>query len=100
MSEASYGRSNCWLTCMLVDEQAFGAAREDIRLRLEAENIEARPVWKPMHLQPVFQHCRTRGGETAARLFHDGLCLPSGSSLGDEDRQRIASLVCGCCRNR
>jgi len=93
MPEAPYGRSNCWLTCILVEADAFGASREDIRLHLEAHNIEARPVWKPMHLQPVFKDCRTRGGDVAARLFDFGLCLPSGSSLTAAQRQQVAELV-------
>ena len=93
MPEADYGRSSCWLTCILVEPEAFGASPEQIRLQLEAYNIEARPVWKPMHLQPVFAHCRVRGGAVAARLFELGLCLPSGSSLTDEERQLVAQLV-------
>ena len=93
MPEAPNGRSNRWLTCITVDPDEFGATREDIRLALEAENIEARPVWKPMHLQPVFASCRRRGGDTAAELFDKGLCLPSGSSLRDEDLRRIVNIV-------
>ena len=60
---------------------------------LEAENIEARPLWKPMHLQPVFKDCRVRGGDVSARLFENGLCLPSGSSLTAEDLDRVSSVV-------
>ena len=93
MPEAPNGRSNRWLTCITVEPEEFGASREDIRLALEAENIEARPVWKPMHLQPVFASCRRRGGETAAELFDRGLCLPSGSSLREEDLRRIVDIV-------
>ena len=93
MPEAPYGATNCWLTCITVDPARFGATNEDIRLRLQAEDIEARPVWKPMHLQPVFSGCRVRGGDVAAALFERGLCLPSGSSLTDGDLERIASLV-------
>ena len=89
MPEAEYGRSNRWLTCIQVDPQEFGSTREDLRLSLEAENIEARPVWKPMHLQPVFSGCRKRGGEVAAELFERGLCLPSGSDLAEHDLERI-----------
>jgi dTDP-4-amino-4,6-dideoxygalactose transaminase len=93
MPEAPCGRSNRWLTCITVEPGEFGASREDIRLALEAENIEARPVWKPMHLQPVFASCRRRGGETAAELFEKGLCLPSGSSLSEEDLRRVVDIV-------
>ncbi len=93
MPEAAYGRSNRWLTCVTIDPRAFGASREEVRLALEAENIEARPVWKPMHLQPVFSAARRRGGEVAAELFERGLCLPSGSSLSDEDRRRVVETV-------
>ena len=89
MPEASYGTSNAWLTCITVDPAVFGATREDIRTHLETCDIEARPVWKPMHLQPVFAECRTRGGRVAERLFELGLCLPSGSSLTDEQRNFV-----------
>ena len=93
MPEPAACRSTRWLTCIVVDPVSFGATREDIRLALEAENIEARPVWKPMHLQPVFRECRIYGGEVAARFFSDGLCLPSGSNLADDDRQRVVEIV-------
>ena len=96
MPEAAYGRSNRWLTCITVEPEEFGASREDIRLALEAENIEARPVWKPMHLQPVFGLCRKRGGNTAAEIFAKGLCLPSGSNLREEDINRVSAIVRGC----
>jgi dTDP-4-amino-4,6-dideoxygalactose transaminase len=93
MPEPDACRSTRWLTCIMVDPVKFGATREDIRLAMEAENIEARPVWKPMHLQPVFRDCRVYGGEVAARLFADGLCLPSASNLADEDRERVVAIV-------
>src|SRR5262249_52707679 len=73
MPEAEYGRSNRWLTCVTIDPARFGATREDVRLALEAEDIEARPVWKPLHLQPCFAGCRVRGGATAEGLFERGL---------------------------
>lgn len=95
MPEASYGRSNRWLSCIVVDPEAFGATREDIRLALEAVNIEARPLWKPMHLQPVFKGCRAVGGAVSEALFERGLCLPSGSSLSAADQKRVvATLLC------
>lgn len=93
MPEASWGRHTRWLTVLTVDANQFGATRDDIRLALEEENIEARPVWKPMHLQPVFDGCETFAGEVAEDLFHRGLCLPSGSSLGPSDLERISGIV-------
>ncbi len=93
MPEAPWGRHNRWLTTVTVDPARFGADREQLRLALEAENIEARPVWKPMHLQPVFQDCPREGGAVAERLFDMGLCLPSGSSLTDHDRGRVAGVI-------
>lgn len=93
MPEAGYGRATFWLTCMTIDPRRFGATREQIRLRLEEHDIEARPVWKPMHLQPAFADCRVRGGDVSAALFADGLCLPSGTSLTDADRERIVALI-------
>jgi dTDP-4-amino-4,6-dideoxygalactose transaminase len=93
MPEALYGRSNCWLTCITVDPHRFGATREDLQQHLELSNIESRPVWKPMHLQPAFTGCRVRGGTVAAKLFEQGLCLPSGSSLTQKDRVRVVGAI-------
>lgn len=94
MPEAGDGRSNAWLTCVQIDPRRFGADREAVRLHLETLNIESRPVWKPMHLQPVFSGCRVAGGSVAARLFDCGLCLPSGSGMTDADIERtIAGIL-------
>jgi dTDP-4-amino-4,6-dideoxygalactose transaminase len=93
MPEAPYGRSNRWLTCITVDPEKFGADREAVRLALEAENIESRPVWKPMHLQPVFKGCESIGGEVAEDLFKRGLCLPSGTAMTEEDLARIVEVI-------
>lgn len=93
MPEAPWGRHTRWLTTLTVDPGAFGASREDLRLALEAENIEARPLWKPMHCQPVFTGCERVGGDVAESLFREGLCLPSGSNLSDPDRERVAAIV-------
>lgn len=88
--------SNRWLSCILVEpNRNFGLTREKIRLVLEAENIEARPLWKPMHLQPVFQQARYFGNQTAEYLFDIGLCLPSGSNLTDTDFDRIFTALDG-----
>ena len=95
MPEPHYARSTRWLTCILVDPNAFGADRETIRLALDAENIEARPIWKPMHLQPVFRTCTVYGGNVSKSLFQYGLCLPSGSNLSPTDRQRVVDVVRG-----
>ena len=95
MPEASWNRCTRWLTCILVDPRAFGMDREAIRLALEAENIEARPVWKPMHLQPVFAECAKFGGAVAEDLFARGLCLPSGSNLTEADLERVVGIVRG-----
>ena len=73
MPEATYGVSNRWLTVILITPEKFGADRETIRLALEAEDIEARPVWKPMHLQPVFCDSKCIGGDVAEDLFRRGL---------------------------
>jgi pyridoxal phosphate-dependent aminotransferase EpsN len=93
MPEAAYGTTNAWLTCLVIDPDRFGADREAVRLALEAEDIEARPLWKPMHLQPIFASHRTFGGDVGARLFERGLCLPSGSSLTDADQDRVVATV-------
>jgi len=91
--EPEFAFSNRWLTAILVDPMlSEGISREDLRLALEAGNIESRPLWKPMHLQPVFAECPFYGDGTAEGLFEQGLCLPSGSNLkpGDLDRVRKA----------
>ena len=98
MPEADFGRSTRWLTCLTIDPKEFGATREDVRQALEQEDIEARPVWKPMHLQPVFKGCRVRGGGVSERLFEKGLCLPSGSALTEQDLERICRIVRGARR--
>lgn len=93
MPQTPRGRSTRWLTCLTIDPEPFGASREDVRLALEAANIEARPVWKPMHMQPVFRGCRTRGGAVAEDIFARGLCLPSGSNLAEADRARVIETI-------
>jgi dTDP-4-amino-4,6-dideoxygalactose transaminase len=93
MPEAEWGRHTRWLTCITLDPAVFGCGPDEVRLALDAENIEARPVWKPMHQQPVFAHCDCFGGEVAEDLFSRGLCLPSGSSLKPADLYRIAAIV-------
>jgi len=100
MPEAAYGRGNRWLTVITLDPSLFGADREAVRLALEEEDVEARPVWKPMHLQPVFAECRCLGGEVSAALFDRGLCLPSGSAMTDSDLERVAGLVRRCAGER
>lgn len=85
--------SNFWLTCILVDPSVAGKTREDIRLKLDAENIETRPLWKPMHLQPVFVDAPFYGNGTSEHLFDIGLCLPSGPTLTDEDIKRVVDTI-------
>ncbi len=96
MPEAPYGRGNRWLTVVTLDPEAFGAGREAVRLALEAADVEARPVWKPMHLQPVFAGCRCLGGAVSAGLFDRGLCLPSGTAMTGADLERVAAVVRDC----
>ncbi|MEW6664887.1 MAG: DegT/DnrJ/EryC1/StrS family aminotransferase [Thermodesulfobacteriota bacterium] len=114
MPEAPYGRSNRWLTVILISPEKFGADRETVRLALEGENIEARPVWKPMHLQPVFKlkaegsklkgkeegryEAMMVGGEVSEDLFRRGLCLPSGTTMNREDLDRVIEVILGCRR--
>ena len=85
--------SNYWLTCIVIDPKVVGFTREDLRLQMVDDNIETRPLWKPMHLQPVFMGAPYYGDGTAERLFDDGLCLPSGPSLTDEDIERVAGVI-------
>jgi dTDP-4-amino-4,6-dideoxygalactose transaminase len=86
--------ANYWLSAITIDEnKTKGITRETLRLALEAENIESRPLWKPMHLQPIFSNYPYYGTQVAETLFETGLCLPSGSNLTDNDRKRIAGVV-------
>jgi len=112
MPEAAYGRCNRWLTVLLITPDLFGADRETVRLTLEAENIESRPVWKPMHMQPVFQidgdrrtasvkkryPARVVGGAVSEDLFDRGLCLPSGTAMDASDLERVVTAIRKCCR--
>jgi pyridoxal phosphate-dependent aminotransferase EpsN len=93
MPEAAFGRSTFWLTCATIDPGEFGADRDSVIDRLASDHIEARPVWKPMHLQPVFAGFPTVGGAVSERLFSGGICLPSGSSLTAAERERVAAVV-------
>jgi len=96
MPEAPYGRSTRWLTCLTIDSEAFGMNREELRQSLEAHNIEARPLWKPMHMQPVFQRCEFVGKGVSEELFQKGLCLPSGSNMTQEDLECVVEVVRSC----
>jgi dTDP-4-amino-4,6-dideoxygalactose transaminase len=93
MPEAAFGQSTRWLTCLTVDPEQFGADREQIRLALADRQIEARPVWKPLHLQPLFAGCEFIGGTVAEDLFQRGLCLPSGSSLTTTELEAVTSVI-------
>jgi dTDP-4-amino-4,6-dideoxygalactose transaminase len=93
MPEASFGRSTRWLTALTIDPEIFGADREHLRLALAEQLIESRPVWKPLHLQPVFQDCEAIGGAVSEALFDNGLCLPSGSNLTREDLDRVIQVI-------
>ena len=98
MPEAEYGRSNRWLTVIVIDQRESGTTSELVRLALEAENIESKPIWKPMHMQPVFRGCRFRGGAVSEHLFRHGLCLPSGTAMSQSDIERVAAIIRSCCR--
>ena len=98
--EVPWGRHTRWLSCIQVDSATFGSDREAICEALAAEDIEARPVWKPMHLQPIFAGCERVGGHIATGLFRHGLCLPSGSNLDPRDQQRVIEHVRDCHRAR
>jgi dTDP-4-amino-4,6-dideoxygalactose transaminase len=81
---------------MTVEPSLSGVTREEIRQHLESHDIESRPVWKPMHLQPAFDRCDIRGGTVAEELFEKGLCLPSGSSLTEEEQSTVIARVEEC----
>ena len=98
MPEPAYGRASRWLTVAAIDPAAFGSTRDAVIHALERDDIESRPAWKPMHLQPAFERFDKVGGSVSARLFERGICLPSGSALTRPDVERIAGIVGGCRR--
>jgi dTDP-4-amino-4,6-dideoxygalactose transaminase len=99
MPIAPYGEPTCWLTCITIDSEESGATPEEVRAHLESLDIEARPTWKPMHLQPVFAGCPHLGGGVSADLFARGLCLPSGSALEPRDVDRVADGILSVLRH-
>lgn len=99
MPEAQYGKSNRWLTTLAVNPQKTSVNRTQIIDVLEKENIEARPVWKPMHLQPLYrsyEYVTVCEEDVSKRLFENGLCLPSGSNLSTEDQDRVIDIIINC----
>ena len=95
MPQPAYGRPNCWLTCLLVEPETFGAIPAEICDALGHAQIEARPTWKPMHLQRVFQESRMAGGRVSEGIFRRGVCLPSGSSLTESQQARVVDVLLG-----
>lgn len=93
MPAAPYGDPTWWLTCLTIDEVAFGRSREDVRRHLEGMRVESRPTWKPMHLQEAFRPCFAVGGSVSAEIFRTGLCLPSGSNLAPEEQDRVIDAI-------
>ncbi|HYG66860.1 MAG TPA: DegT/DnrJ/EryC1/StrS family aminotransferase, partial [Anaeromyxobacteraceae bacterium] len=93
MPEAPSGLHTHWLSCFLVEPAEFGATRDDLLDALAAEDVEARPLWKPMHLQPLYADCDRYGGDVGEELFATGVCLPSSSSLAPADQDRIVAIV-------
>lgn len=93
MPQASFGVPTNWLTVFLVDKNRFGASRDDLIDALARENIESRPVWKPMHLQPLYSDAERFGGAVSERLFNNGICLPSSSSLSESEQALVIDIV-------
>lgn len=93
MPEADYGRSNAWLTVITVDPSAAATTSEALRLALAAADVESRPVWKPMHLQPVHADCSVLGGDVVSTIFETGLCLPSAPTLSESQQDRVIGVL-------
>ncbi len=98
MPRTVVGTSNYWLTCIQIDPEIFGADRESVRLALEAADIESRPTWKPLQLQPAFSGVTFVGSGRCARVFDQGLCLPTGSALSQVDQSRVMEIITAQCR--
>ncbi|CAK8717151.1 Putative pyridoxal phosphate-dependent aminotransferase EpsN [Candidatus Electrothrix gigas] len=96
MPEPDFAYSTCWLTCLTIDPDKANTSRDAIIQELENNNIESRPTWKPMHLQPLYADCATVGGQVAEKFFQTGLCLPSGTSMNDKDLKRILRVIRSC----
>lgn len=94
-----WGNSNAWLTTITLDSKLFPDAPKRIRENLELSNIESRPVWKPLHLQPVYKNAKKYLSGNADRIYSEGLCLPSGSTMSDEDVERVSNLILSCIKN-
>ena len=93
MPQAAYGLHTNWLSCFLIDEGKFGRSRDQLIRALDEANVESRPVWKPMHLQPLYAGCEHYGGDVAEDLFRRGICLPSSSSLSAVDQLHVVNAV-------
>jgi len=93
MPQASYGLHTNWLSCFLIDEDRFGCSRDAVIRALDEANVESRPVWKPMHLQPLYAGCERNGGKVAEDLFRRGICLPSSSSLTEQEQLHVINTV-------
>lgn len=96
MPEPEWSRGTRWLTAVAFDPSLCGATREDVRLMLAGEGIESRPLWKPMHLQPLFAGTRYVGRGFDEKLFEHGLCLPSGSDLTEAEQDEVIALIKQC----
>lgn len=93
MPQCSYGLHTNWLSCFLIDAPTFGRTRDQLIQELDEAGVESRPVWKPMHLQPLYTDCERYGGEVASDLHSRGICLPSSSSLTERDQFYVANVI-------
>lgn len=93
MPQASYGLHTNWLSCFLIEEEKFGCSRDSLICALDEADVESRPVWKPMHLQPLYANCARYGGDVAEDLFRRGICLPSSSSLTEQEQLHVINTV-------
>ena len=96
MPEVRYGKATRWLTCLTIDPEIAGVDRDFVMGELEKQNIESRPTWKPMHLQPLYKGYQVVGGKVSEELFAKGLCLPSGTGMTDDDLERVIGVIRGC----
>jgi pyridoxal phosphate-dependent aminotransferase EpsN len=93
MPQAEHGIHTNWLSCFLIDEDKFGCSRDHLIAHLDAAQVESRPVWKPMHMQPLYASVQRYGGEVSENLFRRGICLPSSSSLTVEEQSCVIAEV-------